>query len=53
MKTLNFLKQTALDYDISLNEVKKVYEQFRGLDFYSALEQILLDRKILKNKYDS
>jgi hypothetical protein len=47
--SLNFLKQTALDYDLPLNEVKRVYEKYKGLEFYNALEQLLLDRRNSNN----
>lgn len=42
---LNFLKQTANDYDIPLNEVKRISEKYSGLEFYNALEQYLIDRR--------
>jgi hypothetical protein len=43
--SLGFLKQTASDYDLPLNEVKRVYEKYRGAGFYKALEQLLIDRR--------
>ena len=43
--SLNFLKQTASDYDMPLNEVKRINEKYSGLDFYNALEQYLVDRR--------
>jgi len=46
--SLNFLKQTASDYDIPLNEVKRIRENNSRLDFYNALEQYLINRR--KNK---
>ena len=46
MKTsLAFLKQTASDYDLPLTEVKRTYEKYKGLEFYKALEQLLVDRR--------
>ena len=43
--SLNFLKQTASDYDIPLNEVKRIRENNSRLDFYNALEQYLINRQ--------
>lgn len=40
--SLNMLKQTALDYDMPLNEVKRIYNN--SSEFYNALEQYLIDR---------
>ena len=38
-QNLDFLKQTALDYDLPLRKVKRIYENHGGLDFYEALEK--------------
>jgi hypothetical protein len=43
--SLGFFKQTASDYDLPINEVKRVYEKYRGVEFYKALEQLLVDRR--------
>lgn len=43
--SLEFLKQTALNYDLPLTEVKRAYEKYRGVEFYKALEQLLADRR--------
>ena len=52
--SLNFLKQTASDYDIPLNEVKRIRENNSRLDFYNALEQYLINRREnkLQTKYE-
>lgn len=43
--SIEFLKQTALDYDLPLTEVKRAYEKYKGAEFYKALEQLLVDRR--------
>jgi len=41
----NYLEQTALDYDLPLEQVKEVYAKYRGVTFYMALEQILTNNR--------
>jgi cytidylate kinase len=44
--SLEFLKQTAKDYDMSLSLVKRIAEQYPFYDeFYKALEQELINRQ--------
>jgi hypothetical protein len=38
--TLGYLNQTAIDYDLPISVVKRVYEKYRGVEFYTALEQL-------------
>lgn len=44
---LSFLKSTAINYDMDLNQVKRVYHKHNGNHerFYSELEKILHERK--------
>ena len=42
----SFLKQTAIDYDLDFEEVKKVYkENTKILAFYQDLEDIVKERR--------
>ena len=45
MRTLRYLKQTALDYDMPLNTVKRISEEQPSIEFYDALEQELINRR--------
>lgn len=47
------IKQTALDYDMSISEVEKIYRDNKGLKFYDALELYILNREMsLNNKHN-
>lgn len=47
------IKQTALDYDMSISEVEKIYRYNKGLKFYDALELYILNREMsLNNKHN-
>ena len=47
------IKQTALDYDMSISEVEKIYRDNKGLNFYDALELYILNREMsLNNKHN-
>ena len=39
-----FLIQTALDYDMPINEVERIYKNNKGSKFYEALELYILNR---------
>jgi hypothetical protein len=46
--SIEFLAQTAKDYDMSLSLVKKIAEMYPDPDqFYKALEQELINRKYI------
>jgi hypothetical protein len=39
----SFIKQTAQDYDMSVYEVERIYNQYPN-DFYQKLEEFILNR---------
>ena len=42
--TINFLKNTAKDYDMSFEAVKRIYENYPIEQFYQQLEAYIKDR---------
>ena len=44
--SLDFLTQTANDYDMDIDDVIRIHDKFDNVNFYEKLEEFINERKL-------